>query len=138
MERRQMAIVIPDIFPTELLSRFRGPVTKAHPAYPETIQLQVTDAGGGEWWFVTWDSDYSPSDPDALAGKTVARADFDEPTGRLTIGFSDGSRFETEPAPQENEVPDDPAYWQLFTPDGLVLNWGPCRRWRITRASDPV
>jgi hypothetical protein len=138
MEGRSMALVIPDISPDELLSRFRGPVTKAHPAYPETIQVQVTDAGGGKWWFVTWDAGYSPSDPEALVGRAVIGADFDEPTGRLTVALSDGSFFEARPAPQEDETPDDPAYWQLFTPEGLVLNWGPCRRWKLKRAGDPV
>jgi hypothetical protein len=138
MEGRQMATVIPDLSPGELLSRFRGRVTEAHPAYPETIQIQVTDAKGGDWWFVTWDADYSPSDPDVVVGKTVVGADFDEPSGRLTIVFMDGTHFEAEPVPQDDEVPDDPEYWQLFTPEGLVLNWGPCRRWRIKRATDPV
>jgi hypothetical protein len=133
-----MAIVIPDLSPGELLGRFRGRVTQAHPAYPETIQLQVTDAGGGEWWFVTWDADYSPSAPKLLEGKTVVGVDFETSSGKLTMVFSDGSRFEAVPTPQEDEILDDPAYWQLFTPNDLVLNWGPCRRWKLKRANDPV
>jgi hypothetical protein len=128
-----MAVVIPDITPEDLLGSFRGSIAEARPAYPETIQLRLIDSQGGEWWFVTWNADYSPTDPAELAGKEVVDAHLDRESGLLTIVFADDSRFLVTPRPQEMEGPDDPEYWQLFTPGELILNWGPCRRLWLKR-----
>jgi hypothetical protein len=130
-----MAIAISDISPADLLGRFRGPITEAYHGYPEVILFDVKDSEGGEWHFVTWDADYSPSDPDALLGKVVVSADLDEEPGALTIGFSDGSAFKVTPV--FYEPVDDLEHWELFTPEGLVLHLGPGSRWRLGEASDP-
>ena len=130
-----MAVVIPDISPADLLARFRGPISDPRPTYPERLHFEVEDADGGEWTFATWDAEYSPSDPDALRGKTIVSVDLDKPSGDLTVGFSDGSTFRVVaiPYPPEDEVEN----WQLFTPEGLVLNYGPAGCWRLKRAGDP-
>lgn len=131
-----MSVVIPDISPAELLDGFRGEVTDAHPAYPETIHLEVRDADGGVWRFATHDADYSPSDPDALCGRTVVSADLDRRSGNLTIGFSDGTYFRVSVEPPD--AADDPVNWRLYTPRGLVLTWGPGANWQLRRGSDPI
>src|SRR3954465_9576177 len=116
MEGRQMVSVTPDISPTRLLDGFRGLIEDAHPAYPETIHLEVRDAAGNLWKFSTHDADYSPSDPDVFPGKTVVSADLVGPLGNLALGFSDGSDFRVTMEPQT--APDDPVNWRLYTPDG--------------------
>jgi hypothetical protein len=131
-----MALVIPDISPAELFTRFRGTVTDAHPSYPETIHLEVRDADSGEWSLCTFDAGYAPSDPDVLQGKTIVAVEHEGPVGDLTVRFRDGSSFEVTVEPQTRE--DDPFNWMLFTPEGLVLIWGPGESWRLVRATDPL
>jgi hypothetical protein len=128
--------VIPDISPTELLARVRGRIFTANHAYPETIQFKLRDSKGGEWWLATQWADYSPSDPADILGKVVDDARLDEQTGNLTFTFSDGSEFKVISRPQE-EPGDDLEHWDLFTPEGLVLVWGPDAGWQLKRASDP-
>jgi hypothetical protein len=128
--------VIPDISPAELINRLRGPIFDANPAYPETIHFELRAADGGEWCLATHWADYSPSDPADLLGKIVVDAELDERTGNLTLSFSDGSEFKVISRPQE-EAGDDLEHWDLFTPEGLVLVWGPDSEWQLKRASDP-
>jgi hypothetical protein len=131
-----MALVIPDISPAELLTRFRGTVIDVRPAYPETIHLEVLDADDGVWRLCTSDAGYSPSDPDLLRGRVIVAVEHEGPLGDLTVGFSDGSSFEVTVEPQTRE--DDPFNWMLFTPEGLVLEWGPGESWRLVRSTDPL
>jgi hypothetical protein len=134
-----MAVVIPDIKPTELLARFRGRVTSARPAYPDVLHLDVIDAAGGVWSFGTFEADYVPKDPDAFVDKSVVDADLDVPVGRLAIRFSDGSELNVVPfALKPDEVDEFYESWNLFTPDGFVLNYGPGDRWVLKRATDPL
>jgi Family of unknown function (DUF6188) len=129
-----MAVVIPYTFPTDLLGRFRGRVFQARPAYPEVLHFKVRDAAGGEWWFGTQEAEWSPTDPDGLLDKTVVGADLDESSGTLTIGFSDGSEFTV--LPDHEGADDDLEAWELFTPEGLVLTYGPRGRWQLGRTDD--
>jgi hypothetical protein len=131
-----MATVIPKVSPAELLARVRGIVEDVHPAYPETIHVEVRDGAGDLWRFATHDASYSPSEPEALIGKSVVTADLVGPLGNLTLGFSDGTSFRVTVEPQE--APDDPVNWRLYTPEGLVLRWGPGDSWALKRGSDPV
>lgn len=131
-----MSIVIPESSPTELLSRLRGRITDAHPAYPETIHLELKDALGGAWYFATDDASYSPSDPDALRGKTIVDVAQEWPSGNLRMSFSDGTHFRVSVEPPDAE--DDPPNWRLYTPEGLVLSWGPGTQWEVTPANAPV
>lgn len=124
--------VIPDTSPARVLARLRGEIFEAYPAYPEAIQFKIRDPEDQIWWFAIDYADYSPSDPDALIGKTVVSADLDQQAVDLTIGFSDGSTFVARFIPQ---VPLDPDLetWTLFTPDDLCLTYGPGSRWDISR-----
>jgi hypothetical protein len=127
--------VIPDISPAELLSRLRGQIFQANYGYPEVMQFKLRDEQGGEWWMATFEAGYSPSDPEALRGKTVVRADLEERSGDLTIGFSDGSAFRIVADPEERD--DFYESWSLLTPDGLALNYGPGDHWKLSLAGDP-
>ena len=129
-----MSIVTPDTSPAGLLARLRGAVTDAHLTYPERIQVDVTDPEGGLWSLISWWADYFPSDPDQLQGKTVIDVDLDM-AGKVTVFFSDRSNFTITPAPDEED--DAIENWELFTPEGLVLEYGPRRRWHLGNATDP-
>lgn len=133
-----MAVVIPDITPAELLRRFRGVVTSSRPAYPDVLHIDVMDAEGAVWWFGTFEATYSPSDPEVFLGKTVTDAELDVPSGRLTIGFSDHSELTVTPiALPPDEVDEDIESWNLFTPEGLVLNYGPGEHWVVEALPRP-
>jgi hypothetical protein len=126
-----MATLIPHISPAMLLGRVRGPVTAARLTYPERIRVEVTDADGGLWRLATWDAEYSPSDPGALIGKTVLDTSLDGASGVLKLSFSDGTCFTATPDPvEEGDVED----WELFTPEGLVLAYGPKGQWQVSRS----
>jgi hypothetical protein len=129
-----MAIVTSDTSAAALLGRFRGQVTKARLTYPERAAFDVTDANGGNWYLATWDADYLPADPKILLGKTVVGANLDEESEVLTIDFSDETVFTATPIVHEDE---DVENWGLFTPEGLVLIYGPRGRWRLAKGSDP-
>jgi hypothetical protein len=123
---REMALTV--------LSRFRGRVTKARLTYPERAAIDLTDDDGGEWYLATWWSDYSPADPEVFNHLAVTFADLRGAPGELVIGFSDGSTFTITPAPDEGD--DAIENWELFTPDGRVLSYGPHDQWGLGSADD--
>jgi hypothetical protein len=129
-----MATMTSDASAAALLGRFRGRVTKARLTYPERAALDVTDHDGGHWYLATWDAEYLPGDPEVLHGKTVVGADLDEKSQVLTVDFSDGTAFSATPIAYDDE---DVENWELFTPEGMVLTYGPRGRWRLGRAGDP-
>jgi hypothetical protein len=132
-----MAVVIPDISAANLLSRFRGRIVSSKPGYPEVLLLSVIDAEGGEWGFMTFDADFSPSDPEVFRDKTIVSADV-APSNTLTIGFSDGSDLTVVPRiPGPGENYDDLENWFLMTPDNQALDFGPEGRWRLGRGDEP-
>jgi hypothetical protein len=134
VEGEQMTVMTPGTLPLDILRRFRGEIFEAHPAYPEVLHLKVRDVNGGEWWFGTHEAEWSPTDPDALLGQTVAEAKFDDRSGSLTISFADGSIFTV--APKHEGAPDDLEAWELFTPEGLVLAHGPHGQWQLGSSDD--
>jgi len=129
-----MAIVSSDTSPALLLDRFRGPVTDTRPLYPERIRIEVTDTQGNIWRLVTFDAEYSPSDPECLIGRTVVKTNLAK-EGKVVVGFSDGSNFTATPIPDDED--DDIENWSLFMPDGRVLVFGPQGRWKVVSATDP-
>ena len=57
-------------------------------------------------------------------------------TGELRCKLSDGSLLDVKPA--KREAVDDPPNWELITPGGVVLEFGPGVRWQISGADAPV
>jgi hypothetical protein len=134
-----MAVVNSDTSPAEFLQRFRGRVVVSRPAYPEVLQLHIRDVDGGLWRFATFEANYFPTEPELFLGKTVVTTELDPASAKLTIGFSDHTSLLVVPfalAPDEIDV--DYESWQLFTPSGLVLDYGPGEHWLLGSASDPV
>lgn len=120
-----------DASPTTLLGSVRGEIVAARLAYPDVLHVEIRDARGGLWRLATQDADFTPSDPNQLLGAHVIRLAIDPTTTRLHCSLADGSALVITPSRHGAE--DDPPNWELITPDGLVLEFGPGLRWQIAR-----
>jgi hypothetical protein len=114
----------------------RGPVVDARIAYPDVLHVEVRDPSGGVWRLATQDAEFSPSDPAQLVGCSIEDADIDEESGELRCKLSDGSVLDIKSAAAETE--DDPPYWELISPAGVVLECDPGVRWQISGADSPA
>jgi hypothetical protein len=123
-----------DVSPLDVLRSMRGPIVDARIAYPEVLHVDIKDAAGDLWHLVTQDAEWSPADPAALVGHSVDDADIDPETGELRCKLSGGLLLDVKPAAREAE--DDPPSWELVTPDGVVLEFGPGVRWQIGSADN--
>jgi hypothetical protein len=70
-----------------------------------------------------------------LLGRSIEDAELDGVTGELRLQLSDGATLAVIPAPRESS--DDPPNWELITPAGLALEFGPGMRWQISSADAP-
>ena len=119
-----------------LLRSLRGEIVTARLGYPEVLHLNIRDSDGDIWHLATQDAEWSPVDFAALTGKTIESSEIDEKTGELRCHLADDSVFVVQPA--EQEAPDDPCNWELITPGGVALEYGPGPRWQIGDANAPV
>jgi hypothetical protein len=119
-----------------VLRAMRGAVIDARLAYPDVLHVVVRDAVGGVWRFATQDAEFSPADPGVLVGKAVEDAEIDAVTGELRLRLSGAEVLAVVPG--RREASDDPPNWELMTPDGLALEFGPGLRWQISRADPTV
>jgi hypothetical protein len=132
-----MATVIAlDASPTTVLRAMRGSIVDARVAYPEVLHVEIRDSHGGLWRLATQDAEWSPPDPAQLVGHSIDDASIDEESGELRCELSDGSLLDIKPAAAEAD--DDPPYWELISPAGVVLEFGPGVRWQISGADAPV
>lgn len=127
-----MTAIALDASPLSVLRSMRGKIVAARIAYPEVLHIEVEDSAGELWRLATQDAEWSPSDPAELVGRSVDDANIDGETGELRCKLSDGSVLDVRPTAREAE--DDPPNWELITPDGLVLEFGPGVRWQIGSA----
>lgn len=114
----------------------RGAIVDARIAYPDVLHVEVRDSRGETWRLATQDAEWSPSDPAEIVGRSIEDADIDEESGELRCRLSDGSVLDIKPATAEAE--DDPPYWELISPAGVVLEFGPGVRWQISGADAPA
>lgn len=130
------SVIALDASPMNVLRSMRGTVVDARLAYPDVLHVEIRDSQGGLWRLATQDADWSPSDPAKLVGRAIEDADIDEETGELRCKLSDGSLLDVKPAAREAD--DDPPNWELNTPGGVVLEFGPGVRWQISSADAQV
>ena len=128
-EREQDAFTLT---PSAIIRCMRGSIVDARIAYPEVLHVEIKDSDGELWQLATQDAEWSPSDPAELVGRSVTDADIDAETGELRCKLSDGSVLDVKPA--EREAEDDPPIWELITPGGVALEFGPGVRWQIGSA----
>lgn len=121
-----------DASPSSVLRSMRGSIVVARIAYPNVLHVEVRDSKGDLWRLATQDADWSPSDPAQLTALSIEAADIDERSGELRCGLSDGSVLEIKPTAVEKV--DDPPYWEVISPAGVVLEFGPGMRWQISSA----
>jgi hypothetical protein len=137
MEATLMAsLVALDASPANVLRSLRGSIVDARLAYPDVLHVEIRDAAGGLWRLATQDAEWSPSDPSELPGHSVEAAAIEGGSGELRLELSDGARLVVMPGVRE--ASDDPPNWELITPDGLVLEFGPGVRWQISSADARV
>lgn len=136
MEGLMATVLALDASPTTVLRSLRGEVTDARVAYPDVLHVEGRDAHGGLWRLATQDAEWAPTDPAQLVGRSIDEAEIDEKSGALRCKLSDGSVLEIKPA--TGEADDDPPYWELIGPSGVVLEFGPGLRWQISSADAPV
>ncbi len=121
--------------PASVLRSIRGQIVAAQIAYPEVLHVEVRDSAGATWRLATQDADFSPADPTELVGLSIVDAEISEPTGGLHCALSDGSSLDVNPIASSqmvrNEERNEPPSWELITPSGLVLEFGPGLRWQI-------
>jgi hypothetical protein len=134
MEELMAAVLALDASPLNVLRSMRGSIVDARIGYPEVLHVEIKDSAGELWHLATQDAEWSPSDPAQLVGRSVDDAGIDEETGELRCKLSDGSSLDVKPRTREAE--DDPPNWELITPGGVVLEFGPGVRWQIGSADD--
>jgi hypothetical protein len=136
MEAALMATVVAlNASPANVLRSMRGSIVDARVAYPQVLHVEIRDSAGELWRLATQDAEWSPVDPDSLVGRSIEDAEIDDGTGELRCKLSDGSSLDVRPAAREAR--DDPPNWELITPGGLVLEFGPGMRWQISSADVP-
>jgi hypothetical protein len=135
MEAALMAVAL-DASPANVLRSMRGLIVDAHLAYPDVLHVEIEDPAGKLWRLATQDAEWSPSDPDELAGRSIEDASIDESTGELRCKLSDESLLYIRPT--ASEADEDPPNWELITPAGVVLEFGPGVRWQISGADAPA
>jgi len=136
MEGLMATVVALDASPATVLASMRGSVIDARIAYPDVLHVEVRDSLGAVWRLATQDAEWSPADPAQLVGRSIEDASIDAESGDLRCTLSDGSLLDIKPAPLAAE--DDPPYWELISPAGVVLEFGPGVRWQISSADAPV
>ncbi len=129
-------VVALDASPSSVLRAMRGPIVAARVAYPDVLHVEVRDSKGDLWRLATQDAEWSPSDPDQLTGRSIEAAEIDEESGELRCKLSDGLVLDIKPAAVESES--DPPYWEVISPVGVVLEFGPGVRWQISSADAPA
>ena len=125
-----------DASPANVLRSMRGSIIDARIAYPDVLHVEVRDSRGDLWRLATQDAEWSPSDPGQLVGLSIDDAAIDRETGELRCMLSDGSVLDVRPAAIEAE--DDPPNWELISPAGIVLEFGPGFRWQFSSADMPA
>jgi len=134
MEGTLMATVVAlNSSPVNVLRSMRGPIIDARRAYPDVLHVEVRDSAGALWRLATQDAEWSPSDPASLVGRSVENAEIDEESGELRCKLSDGTVLDIRPG-AGGSAENDPPNWELITPGGVVLEFGPGVRWQISSA----
>ncbi len=136
MEGLMAAVVALDSSPVNVLRAMRGSIVGARIAYPDVLQVEIRDSRGELWRLATQDAEWSPADPAELVGRSLEDAAIDDESGELRCSLSGDVSLAVRPAAREAD--DDPPNWELITPGGVVLEFGPGVRWQISSADAPA
>lgn len=126
------SVIALDTSPVKVLRAMRGSIIGGRLAYPGVLHVDIRDSAGGIWRLATQDAEFTPADPGALIGKTVEDAEINPDTGELRLRVSGAETLIVTPG--SREAPNDPPNWELISPEGLALEFGPGLRWQIASA----
>lgn len=129
-------VVALDSSPANVLRSMRGAIIDARLGYPDVLHVEIKDSAGEMWQLATQDAEWTPTDPSDLVGQRIEDAQIDEESGELRCQLSNGSLLDVKPAHKESD--DDPPNWELITPGGVLLEFGPGVRWQISSAEEPI
>jgi hypothetical protein len=130
-------VVALDASPANVLRSMRGSIVDAKKAYPDVLHVEIRDSAGELWRLATQDAEWFPADPPQLVGQSIEDAEIDENSGELRCKLSNGSVLDVRPGGAQEED-DDPPNWELITPGGVLLEFGPGVRWQISEADAPA
>jgi hypothetical protein len=130
-------VVALDASPANVLRSMRGSIVDAKKAYPDVLHVEIRDSAGELWRLATQDAEWFPADPPQLVGQSIEDAEIDENSGELRCKLSNGSVLDVRPG-GAHEEDDDPPNWELITPGGVLLEFGPGVRWQISEADAPA
>jgi hypothetical protein len=130
-------VVALDASPANVLRSMRGPIVDAKKAYPDVLHIEIRDSAGELWRLATQDAEWSPADLPELVGQAIEDAEIDENSGELRCRLSNGTVLDVRPG-GSHEADDDPPNWELITPGGVLLEFGPGVRWQISGADAPA
>jgi len=116
---------------SSLLGALRGEIVDARVGYPDVLHVEICDLDGDSWSLVTQDAEWSPVEAGDLLGRTIEKAEVGA-GGDLQCQLSDGTVLAVRPT--DGTSGEDPPYWELITPGGVVLEFGPGVRWQISEA----
>jgi hypothetical protein len=118
-----------DASPASVLHALEGAIVDAQIAHPGVLHVEIRDPRGGRWLLASQDAEWSPAEPSQLIGSAVKSGQIDETYGALHCALSDGATLQIRPTaePGADALPT----WELITPTGLALEFGPGIRWRI-------
>lgn len=116
---------------SSLLGALRGEIIDARLGHPKVLHIQVSDLDGNCWSLVTQDAEWSPTDPADLVGHAIEKAEVGT-EGELRCQLSSGVVLAVTPTELVSD--DDPPNWELITPGGVALEFGPGDRWQISGA----
>ena len=120
---------------SNLLSSMRGEIVDARRGYPDVLHVEIRDPDGDHWNLVTQDAEWSPVDPGELIGLVLERAVLDQ---GVELRCQVSGRAALVVRPGRGGSQDDPPYWELITPGGVALEFGPGARWQISSADVPA
>jgi hypothetical protein len=123
-------VVALDASPMSFIRSLRGAIVGARIAYPDILHVEVRDPGGDIWRLATQDASWSPSDPTQMIGRAIENAQIDARNGTLCCQLSDGSTLDVKPSVMASA--DAPPSWELISPRGIVLEFGPGMSWQFS------
>lgn len=109
--------------PTEIAIWMQGTIANAQIAHPDVLHIEFLDPAGERWFLATQDAEWSPTDPAQLVGHSIESTDLDPASGTLRLRLSGGLELAITPGARESD--DDPPNWELFSPNGGAIEFGP-------------
>jgi hypothetical protein len=122
--------------PTEIAIWMQGTIASAQIAHPDVLHVEFLDPTGDRWFLATQDAEWSPADPTKLVGRSIESTDLDPGSGTLQLGLSEGVKLVITPAARDSD--DDPPNWELFSPNGGAIEFGPGLRMSLRSSESPA